>query len=54
VTNDKRTNWDDFLDMGREWLKRLDEFLHPEKKRKPARVPVPIRTNEPPYNPENH
>lgn len=43
----QRTIWDDLVELGREVLEKLDELMNPEKRRKPARVrvPVPIRGN---------
>jgi chorismate synthase len=48
VSKRERTIWDDIVDLGREIVERLDEALNPEKHRKPAPVPVPVRANYPP------
>jgi hypothetical protein len=47
VSQDSKSILDDIIETGREALQKLDEFLNPEKKRKLARVPVPIRSNPP-------
>ncbi len=43
----KRSVWDELLEVGRRILKELDEFLDPkpQRTRKPARVPIPLRNN---------
>lgn len=57
MANRERTIWDDLVEVGRKIVKEVDETLNPHKKRKPARVPVPVRNNPPrrphddPYNP---
>lgn len=43
VTKKEQTIWDDLLELGREILQKIDELFQPDKKRIPARVPVPIR-----------
>lgn len=48
----KRTLWDDLLDIGRDLRDRVDELLQQDdKRRKPARVPVPIPVNQPRRDP---
>jgi hypothetical protein len=47
VTKKQRTVWDDLIEFGREVLQKLDEALNPEKKRKPARVTVPVPIHRP-------
>lgn len=54
VSNHKRTIWDDIIELGRDVVETLDEALHPEKRRKPARVPVPVRTNQPIHDPHEN
>ena len=45
MTKKQPTIWDDLIELGREVLEKLDEALNPEKKRKPARVAVPVPIN---------
>jgi len=53
VSKKDRTVWDDILDLGREVLEKLDEAINPEKRRKLARIPIPVRSNYPPLrNPD--
>ena len=47
MTKKQRTVWDDLIEFGREVLEKLDEALNPEKKRKPARVAVPVPIHQP-------
>lgn len=37
----KRTIWDELMDIGKEIIDKIEETLNP-RRRKPARVPVPI------------
>ena len=48
MTKREHTLLDDIVELGRELLEKLDEALHPEKYRKPVRVPIPVRSNYPP------
>lgn len=48
MSKQERNILDDLAEIGRELIQQIDEALNPEKKRKPARVPVPI-----PVHPEN-
>jgi len=53
VTKHERTIWDDLVELGREIVDKIDEALNPEKKRrKPARVPVPVHNDRP--NPNSY
>ncbi|MGJ3238739.1 MAG: hypothetical protein ACFE0Q_08545 [Anaerolineae bacterium] len=54
MSKQERTIWDDIVDLAREVLEKLDEAFNPEKRNKPARVPVPVRTNYPPHQPDQH
>jgi len=45
VANNKHDVWDELVELGRRILNKLDDLLIPEKPRKPARVPVPVRNN---------
>ena len=47
MTKKQRTIWDDLVELGREVLEKLAEALYPEKKRKPARVTVPVPIHQP-------
>jgi len=47
VSKQERNILDDLAELGRELIDQIDQALNPEKKRKPARVPIPI-----PVNPE--
>lgn len=49
----EHTLLDDMIELGRELLEKLDEALHPEKRRKLARVPIPIGSNYPPIRDPN-
>lgn len=51
VSKHKQTIWDDLVEIGREVLEKIDALLHPEKQRKPVRVPVPVRGAQPPQDP---
>lgn len=53
MTNNKRNVWDELVELGRRILGKLDDLLIPEKPRKPARVPIPVRNNprQAPRNP---
>ena len=53
MSQNKRTVWDDIVELGREVLDKLDEAMNPNKHRKPARVPVPVRTNYPTRRPDD-
>ncbi|MEL6308770.1 MAG: hypothetical protein AAFR81_12710 [Chloroflexota bacterium] len=53
MSDKKRTLWDDIVELGRDIVETLDEALHPEKKRKPAPVPIPVRQHPPRRNPHN-
>lgn len=53
MSQQKRTIWDDITELGREIMESLDEVLNPEKKRKPARVPIPVRQNPPRRDPRD-
>lgn len=48
MSKQERNIWDDIIELGRKVIEQLDEALNPEKRRKPARVPVPVRGNYPP------
>lgn len=48
MTKKQRSIWDDIAELGREIADKVDEMLNPDKRRKPVRVPVPVRTNYPP------
>ena len=52
MAKNKRTVWDELVELGRHILDKLDDALIP-KQRKPARVPIPVRNNpqQPPHNP---
>ncbi|MDQ7025882.1 MAG: hypothetical protein Q9P01_19510 [Anaerolineae bacterium] len=54
MANKKRTIWEDLMELGREVRERIDEALNPEKRRKPARVPAPIRNTHPEPHNEDH
>ena len=43
----ERTIWDDLVELGREVLEKIDEALNPDKRRRPARVPVPVPIHNP-------
>ena len=47
----EQTIWDDLVEIGREVLEKIDALLHPEKQRKPVRVPVPVRGKQPSQDP---
>ncbi len=48
MSNHKRTIWDDLAEVGREIAEQIGEILNPDqKRRKPARVPVPVHKNPP-------
>lgn len=53
MTKKQRSIWDDIAELGREISKKIDEILNPDKRRKPVRVPVPIRRNNPLHDPNN-
>lgn len=53
MSKKQRTVWDDLIELGREVLQKLDEALNPEKKRKPARVTVPVPVYQPQPQDEN-
>jgi hypothetical protein len=44
--------WEDIVEAGREVLREIEEAILPRKPRKPVRVPVPIRNNTPPQDPD--
>ncbi len=45
----KRSIWEELLEMGRRILKELDDLVEPAaRRRKPARVPVPVRERRDP------
>jgi hypothetical protein len=54
VTKKQRTIWDDLVELGREVLERIDEAFNPDKKRKPARVPVPVPIHNPQPQNDDH
>ncbi len=47
MTQQTRSIWDELVEIGREIVERLDDALHPERRRQqePARVPVPVKNN---------
>lgn len=47
----KRNIWDELAEIGRRIVNEIDDILIPKPKRKPARVPVPVRNNPHPRNP---
>ncbi|MEM9952103.1 MAG: hypothetical protein AAFV93_13610 [Chloroflexota bacterium] len=49
-----RTIWEDIVDLGREVLDEIDKTMNPDKRRKPARVPIPVRTDYPPVRDPNN
>jgi hypothetical protein len=53
VAKQKRSLWDEAASGVRQIIEEIDRLLHPEKQRKMARVPVPVRVRpeRPPYNP---
>jgi hypothetical protein len=44
--------WEDIVEAGREVLREIEEAILPRKPRKAVRVPVPIRNNTPPQDPD--
>lgn len=54
MSQTKRTIWDDIAELGREILEQVDKAIHPQKHRKPARVPVPVRHKYPTNQQPNH
>jgi len=53
VNNQERTLWDDIVELGRDLIENIDGLLNPDKQRKPAPVPVPVRNNYPPVRDPN-
>lgn len=51
VAKTKRNIWDELAEIGRRIVNEIDDILVPKPKRKPARVPVPVRNNPHPRNP---
>jgi hypothetical protein len=50
VAKQKQSIWDEAVSGIRQILEDIDRLLHPEKQRKMARVPVPVRVRpERPY-----
>lgn len=47
MAKNKRSVWDELVELGRRILAKLDDALipKPSQPRKPARVPVPVRNN---------
>ncbi|MCA9911703.1 MAG: hypothetical protein KC496_00070 [Anaerolineae bacterium] len=46
MSNHKRTIWDDLAEIGREIVEQIGEIINPDqKRRKPVRVPVPVRNH---------
>lgn len=54
MSQKKRTIWDDIAELGRELIEQLDDVINPEKRRKPARVPVPVRPDYPQRDDKHH
>ena len=48
ATQEKRGPIDEVAERARKFLEELDRLLHPEPKREPARVPIPIRKSPSP------
>ena len=51
MTKKQRSIWDEIIELGREIAEKLDEMLNPDKQAKPVPVPIPVRRNHPPQNP---
>jgi hypothetical protein len=51
VAKQKQSLWDEVANGVRQILEEMDRLLHPEKRRKTARVPVPVRVRPPYPNP---
>ncbi|GEM_PF-731619 len=47
MAKNKRSVWEELVEVGRQILDDIDELLDPKPKqsRKPARVPIPVRNN---------
>lgn len=54
MTENERTFWDDLDDVAREIARKINDLLHPEKKRELARVPVPVYGKKPPPAEESY
>lgn len=53
MTKQQRTIWDDITELGREIARQIDELMNPDKRRRPVRVPVPIRNEYPMHDPND-
>lgn len=53
MSKPKRSVWDDIVELGREVIENFDDIFNPDKRRKPAPVPVPVRRNYPPARENN-
>jgi hypothetical protein len=49
----KRTIWDELMDIGKDIIDKIEETLNP-RRRKPARVPVPIPVRSGGRRPETY
>ena len=49
MTRQKRTIWDELIEIGRDIVDTLDRAMNPHRReQEPVRVPVPVRNNFPP------
>lgn len=48
MSEEKRTFLDDIVDGARRLWEDVDQMLNPEKKKKRAKVPIPVRSRQDP------
>ena len=53
MTTQKRTIWDELIEIGRDIADSLDKVMNPHRRDpEPVRVPAPVRNNYPPQQEE--